>query len=84
MLSGTNRRKQPTREVLAQFRRKLPTPDAAAYLGLGKSTVDKMRVTGGGPAYCQFGKRVVYDPTDLDAWAVKHKRSSTSETTAAA
>ena len=41
-------------------RKKLSTYEAAAYLGLGKSTLDKMRVTGIGPAFIKIGKRVVY------------------------
>ncbi len=48
--------------------KKLDTVEAAEYLGLGKSTLDKLRVTGGGPAFIKIGKRVVYDPADLDAW----------------
>jgi hypothetical protein len=35
----------------AQFRKKLWTLEVAAYLDLGKSTLDKLRLTGGGPAY---------------------------------
>jgi predicted DNA-binding transcriptional regulator AlpA len=67
---------------LVNRRKKLNTPQAAEYLGLGKSTLDKLRVTGGGPAYIKIGKRVVYDPADLDAWFAKHRRTSTSESTA--
>ena len=64
-------------------RSKLDTVRAAEYLGLGKSTLDKLRLSGGGPVYSQFGKRVVYDPADLDAWCAKHKRASTSAPIAA-
>lgn len=70
-------------ELLGKFRKKLDTPQAAEYLGLGKSTLDKLRVAGGGPAFIKIGKRVVYDPADLDAWFAAHKRS-TSESTATA
>ncbi len=69
-------------ELLGKFRKKLDTPQAAEYLGLGKSTLDKLRVVGGGPAFIKIGKRVVYDPADLDAWFNQHKRISTSESTA--
>jgi predicted DNA-binding transcriptional regulator AlpA len=65
-------------------RKKLSTYEAAAYLGLGKSTLDKMRVTGIGPAFIKIGKRVVYDPADLEAWSAQHKRSNTSQSAAAA
>jgi excisionase family DNA binding protein len=72
------------KRVLAPLRKKLPTGTAAEYLGLGKSTLDKLRVTGGGRNYFKVGERVVYDPDDLDAWLEQHKRSSTSQNTATA
>ncbi len=68
----------------ADPRRKLSTLEAAAYVGLGKSTLDKFRLTGGGPKFITLGRRVVYDPDDLDAWTEVRKRSSTSEPLAAA
>ena len=57
----------------------LSTAGAATYLGLGKSTLDKWRLIGGGPKFCTLGRRVVYDPDDLDAFANARKRTSTSE-----
>ncbi|MBM0207611.1 helix-turn-helix domain-containing protein [Micromonospora sp. STR1s_5] len=65
-------------------RPRLDTPAAADYLGLGKSTLDKLRLTGGGPQYSKYGRRVVYDPDDLDSWSEQHKRRSTSDTEARA
>lgn len=65
--------------ILADARRKLSTPEAAAYLGLGKSTLDKYRLTGEGPQFATCGRRVVYDPDDLDAFINARKRTSTSE-----
>lgn len=53
--------------------------DAAAHLGLSKSTLDKLRLTGGGPAFLKLGKVVVYDPADLDEWLASKRRHSTSE-----
>jgi predicted DNA-binding transcriptional regulator AlpA len=67
-----------------QFRKKLSTPEAVTYLGFGKSTLDKWRLTGGGPAYSQLGKRVVYEPADLDAWVEQHKRPGVQHCTASA
>ncbi|PJL15579.1 hypothetical protein B9Y66_09925 [Stenotrophomonas maltophilia] len=51
----------------------LPAPrlDAAAaadWLGLSKSTLDKMRCEGRGPRYLRVGKRCFYRPADLDAY----------------
>lgn len=68
---------------LKDFHAKLTTPQAAAFVGLGISSLEKLRVTGGGPAFLKIGRRVVYDAVDLEHWLVKHKRSSTSEIRAA-
>ena len=57
----------------------LSTPEAAEYLGLGKSTLDKLRLTGGGPKFSALGRRVVYDPRDLEEFVKARKRLSTSE-----
>jgi predicted DNA-binding transcriptional regulator AlpA len=60
--------------------RKLRAPDAAAYLGIGKSTLDKRRMTGDGPAYSKLGgKTVIYDIADLDEYAAARRRHSTSD-----
>lgn len=59
--------------------RRLRTADAAAYCGLGKSTLDKLRLTGGGPAYSKLNSVVVYGMADLDAWIAANKYNSTSE-----
>lgn len=57
----------------------LRTPDAAAYCGISKSTLDKYRITGQGPAYIKLGRAVVYDISDLNRWLVERKVRSTSE-----
>lgn len=62
-----------------EYRKMLSTSGAAMYLGLGKSTLDKWRIVGGGPKFCTLGRRIVYDPEDLDAFANARKRASTSE-----
>jgi predicted DNA-binding transcriptional regulator AlpA len=61
-------------------RRILRTPDAAAYLSLGTPTLEKLRLTGGGPRYVKLGARAIgYDMRDLDAWIDASKVESTSE-----
>jgi excisionase family DNA binding protein len=60
-------------------RRMLRTRDAAAYTGLAKSTLEKLRVYGGGCPYLRVGRAVLYDPADLDAWLAEHRRLSTSD-----
>ena len=58
----------------------LMTPsEAATYLRLSKSTLDKLRLTGGGPVYAKFGRRVVYRSQDLLAWFQENQRTSTSD-----
>ena len=60
-------------------RRKLRTRDAAIYTGLAKSTLEKLRVHGGGCPYMRVSRVVVYDQDDLDNWLAAHKRTSTSD-----
>jgi predicted DNA-binding transcriptional regulator AlpA len=57
---------------------------AASHLGIGFSTLNKLRLTGGGPRFAKLGSVVVYDRDDLDAWANKRKIGSTSERVRAA
>lgn len=62
----------------------LRTGDAANYLGLGKSTLERKRVDGTGPQFRKLGGRViVYAVSDLDAWADIQVYTSTSEAEAA-
>lgn len=58
----------------------LDVRQAAARLGLSKSTLDKMRCRGVGPKFVKSTDRAVrYDPRDLDAWVEKRRRQSTDE-----
>ena len=65
-------------------KRVLSVQEAATRVGLSKPTLDKLRVYGDGPAFLKLGRRVVYDPADLDRWLASHRRHSTSDTTEAA
>lgn len=58
---------------------KLSVTEAASYLGVSKSWLDKHRVNGGGPAYLKIGRRVVYDPNDLEEFAAGRRHRNTSE-----
>ncbi|KQV33122.1 MULTISPECIES: helix-turn-helix domain-containing protein [unclassified Rhizobium] len=51
--------------------------EAAQYLGLSKSTLDKLRCFGGGPRYFKLGRPVVYDVADLDSWMAERARTIT-------
>ena len=53
---------------------------AAAWLGLSKSTLDKMRCYGVGPRFIRAtGRAVRYDPADLAAFAADRRQSRTSD-----
>ncbi len=42
---------------------------AAEYLGISKSFLDKARCYGTcGPAYIRLGRTIVYDTAELDRW----------------
>lgn len=56
----------------------LKVTEAAERLRLSKSTLDKLRVYGGGPAYHKLGRAVVYSVSDLDAWMTSRRRESTA------
>lgn len=55
----------------------LRVPQAADYLGISKSLLDKLRCYGGGPAYAKLGASVIYSIDDLDRW-ISSKRVDTN------
>jgi hypothetical protein len=56
------------------------TSEAADFVGLSVSTLEKLRLTGNGPPFEKAGaKIVVYNPEDLDAWLTARRRTSTSD-----
>ena len=57
------------------------TDRAATYVGLGRSTLEKMRCTGDGPKFVKLGqRRVGYRQHDLDEWLdTRPQCRSTSE-----
>ncbi|WP_033921054.1 helix-turn-helix transcriptional regulator [Sphingomonas sp. 37zxx] len=57
----------------------LRTPEAARFLGLSGRTLEKHRTYGTGPAYRKLGGRVVYAIDDLQAWADRGAKTSTSD-----
>jgi len=60
--------------------RVLRTPDAAQYLGLTASTLEKMRLFGNGPRFVRLGLRAVgYAISDLDSFIEARRRDSTSD-----
>lgn len=56
----------------------LNTKEAAAYMRLGKPTLERFRLTGEGPKYCKLGGAVRYRRCDLEDWLESRLTSSTS------
>ncbi len=55
------------------------TRGAADHIGLAASTLEKLRVFGGGPVYLKLGRTVRYRVIDLDAWLSERLVTCTSE-----
>jgi excisionase family DNA binding protein len=53
--------------------------EAASYLRCGVSTLNKLRVSGGGPMYVKMHGRVLYKIDDLDRYIAQHRSRSTAE-----
>ena len=69
---------------ILQFPPNMRTRDAATYLGVSPSFLEKLRVAGDGPAYSKIGRAVLYRREALDAWLIGQERHNTSEYNAAA
>ena len=59
--------------------RLLRTTEAGRFLGLSGRTLEKHRIYGTGPVYRKIGGRVVYAVDDLQAWADRGRRTSTTD-----
>ncbi len=62
--------------------RMLRTPEAARFLGVSGRTLEKHRTFGTGPHYRKIGGRVVYAIDDLQRWADRGLRTSTTDSDA--
>lgn len=51
---------------------------AATYLGLAVSTLNKWRCHGGGPVFIKMGRAVRYRQPDLESFVLEMSRTSTS------
>jgi hypothetical protein len=55
------------------------TREAAAYTRLGKSTLERLRIEGTGPAFIRAtANRVVYSVDDLDSFLSARRHQSTA------
>lgn len=61
----------------------LPPKVLADRLDVTEGYLAKLRLTGGGPRFCKIGRKVVYDPADVQDWLDARKATSTSEAQAA-
>ena len=57
----------------------LRTAEAARWLGLSHRTLEKLRATGGGPAFLKIGRAVRYSAEDLARFMAAHRRHSTPQ-----
>ena len=55
------------------------TKQAARLAGVSAKTLENLRYLGGGPKYLKLGRKVAYDPRDIEAWKDERRFSSTSE-----
>jgi excisionase family DNA binding protein len=53
--------------------------EAAIYLRLSKSFLDKSRLAGNGPPFSKAGRKVLYRKSLLDAWLMQRQFASTSQ-----
>jgi|AntAceMinimDraft_5_1070358.scaffolds.fasta_scaffold66447_3 predicted DNA-binding transcriptional regulator AlpA len=58
---------------------RMPSGDAAEYIGIAGSTLAKWRMNGRGPKFVKAGSRVLYDRADLDEWLGSRKRLHTAQ-----
>ncbi|MFN6935194.1 MAG: helix-turn-helix transcriptional regulator [Tsuneonella sp.] len=57
----------------------LDTVEAAPLIGASAGTLENWRVVGFGPKFIKSGRRVLYDPDDIEAWKAANRFQSTSE-----
>lgn len=57
----------------------LTVSEAARWLKLSESFLNKARLTGEGPRYVRLGRAVRYRGEDLEAWTAARLARSTSE-----
>jgi hypothetical protein len=53
--------------------------DLAKGLNVAEGTPPKWRLAGTGPRYLRIGRRIVYDPVDVEEWLDARRVTSTSE-----
>jgi hypothetical protein len=54
------------------------TREVAERFSISESTLEKLRLTGGGPIYIKRGRSVRYAFGDVEQWLAAHRRTNTS------
>jgi len=72
-MSKTEQSKYTTKDQL------MTVQQAAAYLGLAVSTLNKWRCHGGGPVFLKMGRAVRYSQDGLNKYIETSQRETTSE-----
>jgi len=57
----------------------LKTQQAADFLEISRRTLEGWRTSGGGPGFIKLGRAVRYKQTDLEMFAERGRRTSTSD-----
>lgn len=65
--------------IIHPSRHFLSVREAAGYLRVSKSFLDKLRTKLGGPPYVKIGSRVLYRIECLDAWVSEREFSNTHQ-----
>ena len=65
--------------MMNAFPPNMRTPQAACYLQVSESLLEKLRVSGGGPRYSKLGRGVIYRRAALDAWLASRETMHTSQ-----
>lgn len=57
----------------------LDTTASSERLGVARQTMASWRLKGRGPQFIRLGRKVLYDPADLDAYVAANRHRSTSD-----
>jgi predicted site-specific integrase-resolvase len=57
----------------------LTTKQAAPIVGVSVGTLQNWRVKGVGPMFRKAGSKVLYEPSDIQAWKAANRYASTAE-----
>lgn len=62
----------------ANAKTRLTVEEAAEFIGVQRTFLDRRRTDGTGPRYLKLGSRVFYSRADLEAWLEAQMRTSTA------